>query len=450
MDDQPTPPASPPQAAPLPQLLARWRKPLALPAWGAWLLSLTAALALWLAYGQWKRLNHLQERLAQQSAATQAQAIEARSLSQQAQALAQQAATRSSLSEARINEYTLQRSHLEQLAFELSRTRDEAMLIDIEASLRLAQQQAQLTGLADPLIAALRNASHRLQRAEQPRLTPIVAAIDRDLARLTGTAVTDTAGLLGRMDALLLQLESLPLGNAVGAAPRKRAVRAPVAISDHEAQALGLLPGSAAAPQGSAQAQQPPQAESAPAQPPQAPAPQTTPGAAEAPAPAAVNEAQADAPGDEGGFWAGLRQSFRGLVRVQRIEHPDAALLTQEQAFFLRENLRLQLMNARMALLARQSASARTDLAGVQALLRKYYDLDAPRTRQALRTLQQLQEHIQAVQPPAITDTLLAIAAAQEAPRQAGGQGGAAHATGEEEGGNAAASAAANNPQGRQ
>ncbi|WP_147476831.1 uroporphyrinogen-III C-methyltransferase [Vandammella animalimorsus] len=434
MDAQPTPPAPPP-AAPLPQLLARWRKPLALPAWGIWLLSLTAALALWLAYGQWKRLNHLQERLAQQSAATQAQAIEARSLSQQAQALAQQAATRASLSEARINEYTLQRSHLEQLAFELSRTRDEAMLIDIEASLRLAQQQAQLTGLADPLIAALRNASHRLQRAEQPRLTPIVAAIDRDLARLTGAAVTDTAGLLGRMDALLLQLQSLPLGNAVGGAGRRRAVRAPVAISDHEAQALGGLP-TRGAVQGNAAS--PPQPE--PAQPLQT-------SAAAQPA----DQAQAEA-ADEGGFWVGLRQSFQGLVRVQRIEHPDAALLTQEQAFFLRENLRLQLMNARMALLARQSASARTDLAGVQALLRKYYDIEAPRTRQALRTLQQLQEHIQAVQPPAITDTLLAIAAAQEAPRPAGGQGGAAHAAaGEEEGGSAAASpAGASNPQGRQ
>ncbi|WP_347486007.1 uroporphyrinogen-III C-methyltransferase [Vandammella animalimorsus] len=448
MDDQPTPPAPPPQAAPLLQLVARWRKPLALPAWGIWLLSLTAALALWLAHGQWKRLNHLQERLAQQSAATQAQAIEARSLSQQAQALAQQAATRASLSEARINEYTLQRSHLEQLAFELSRTRDEAMLIDIEASLRLAQQQAQLTGLADPLIAALRNASHRLQRAEQPRLTPIVAAIDRDLARLTGAAVTDTAGLLGRMDALLLQLESLPLGNAVGRGNRKRAVRAPVAISDHEAQALGVLPGSTIAPQASAPAQPP--AEPAPAQPPQTPPPQTRPDATEAPA--VMEEAHhAETHDDEGGFWTGLRQAFHGLVRVQRIEHPDAALLTQEQAFFLRENLRLQLMNARMALLARQSASARTDLAGVQALLRKYYDLDAPRTRQALRTLQQLQEHIQAVQPPAITDTLLAIAAAQDTLRPAGGQGGAAHAAGEEEGGNAtAAPAAASHPQGRQ
>ncbi|MDO4723784.1 MAG: uroporphyrinogen-III C-methyltransferase [Comamonadaceae bacterium] len=420
MHAPPTPPAPPP-AAPLPQLLARWRKPLALPAWGIWLLSLTAALALWLAHGQWKRLNHLQERLAQQSAATQAQAIEARSLSQQAQALAQQAATRASLSEARINEYTLQRSHLEQLAFELSRTRDEAMLIDIEASLRLAQQQAQLTGLADPLIAALRNASHRLQRAEQPRLTPIVAAIDRDLARLTSTAVTDTAGLLGRMDALLLQLESLPLDNAVGGAGRRRAARPPLAISDHEAQALGGLPASGAV-QGNAES--PPQP--GPAQPLQTSA--ATPDAVQA-----ADEAQAEA-ADEGGFWAGLRQSFQDLVRVQRIEHPDAALLTQEQAFFLRENLRLQLMNARMALLARQSASARTDLAGVQALLRKYYDIEAPRTRQALRALQQLQEHIQAVQPPAITETLLAIAAAEEATRPAGGQGSAA---GEEEGGNA-------------
>ncbi|RMX08288.1 hypothetical protein D8I35_04065 [Corticibacter populi] len=375
--DQPSNDHAPPLQ--LHQLIDRWRRPVVLPAWGTWLLMAGASIALLLAYSQWKRLNHIQEQLATQSAVTQTQAIEARTLAQQAQELAQDAAARAKLSEVRINEYTLQRSHLEQLAFELSRNHDEAMLVDIEASLRLAQQQAQLTGLADPLIAALRNASQRFDRLDQPRLLPVHAAIERDLARLTSTAVTDTAGLLGRIDSLLLQLEQLPLSNAVGT-PSNRATASPEVTP---ATAAGDTAASDAAA-----------------------------GATESAASTASGDGAVPVhPGWMHRIWSSMRGGVSDLVRVQRIDHPDAALLTVEQAFFLRENLRLQLMNARMGLLARQTASARADLATVQALLLKYYDTGAPRTRHALQTLRQLQEHIQAVETPAITDTLAAIAA---------------------------------------
>ena len=58
---QPRKRAAPPPAAALPGVLARWRKPVALPAWGAWLLSGAAALALLLAYNQGQRLHRMQE-----------------------------------------------------------------------------------------------------------------------------------------------------------------------------------------------------------------------------------------------------------------------------------------------------------------------------------------------------------------------------------------------------
>ncbi|THU05407.1 hypothetical protein E9531_02385 [Lampropedia puyangensis] len=350
------------------------------PIWGAWLLVAIAVLGLLLAYSQWRRLNHIQTQLGVQTTQIQAQAIEAKTLSEQAQALARDASTRSSLSEARVNEYTLQRSHIEQMAFELSRTRDETMLIDMEASLRLSQQQAQLTGLADPLVAALRNAAQRLDRAEQPRLTPIRSAIEQDLSRLTSAAVTDTAGLLGRIDTLLLQLEQIPLANAVGGTSSAQNAPSPAietAPTDSEsASNISVPPDNVEA----------------------------------TPLPDDRNTVAVQA--DDRGWLGVLFDNFSSLVRVQRIDYPEAALLTAEQAFFLRENMRLQLMNARMGLLARQSSSARADLASAQALLLKYFDLTSARTQQALRTLQQLQNHILSVQAPAITDTLNAIAAA--------------------------------------
>ncbi len=52
----------------------------------------------------------------------------------------------------------------------------------------------------------------------------------------------------------------------------------------------------------------------------------------------------------------------RSLVRVTRIDHPDAMLIAPEQSYFLRENLKLRLLNARLALLSRQFDTAQSDL----------------------------------------------------------------------------------------
>lgn len=367
-----------------------------MPAWGAWLLSGAAALALLLAYNQGQRLHRMQEQLALQSGAIHEQAIEARTLSHEALALARDSAAQVSLNEARINEYTLQRSRIEQMAFELSRSRDETMLNDIEASLRLAQQQAQLTGLADPLIAALRNASQRVERADAPRLSAIQRAIERDLQRLTHTAMTDTAGLLGRIDKLLAQLELLPLAN--GLPPLPMAEQPALAQAPVVATPVASPPATA------------PTVEIGPTSAPRQPSEPTTTSADANPDPdPAATQTDAPAP-----WWHGMRTGLGELVRVQRIDAPEAALLNREQTFFLRENIRLQLMNARMGLLARQSEAVRADLAAVQTLLQKYYDTNAPRTRQALRTLRQLQDHLQTVQSPAITETLVAIQAAHQ------------------------------------
>ncbi len=49
-----------------------------------------------------------------------------------------------------------------------------------------------------------------------------------------------------------------------------------------------------------------------------------------------------------GAAWA----HFAQLVRVRDVRVPDALLLTPSQAYFVRENLKLRLLNARLALLA--------------------------------------------------------------------------------------------------
>jgi uroporphyrin-3 C-methyltransferase len=107
-----------------------------------------------------------------------------------------------------------------------------------------------------------------------------------------------------------------------------------------------------------------------------------------------------------------LLDEARGLVRVSRIDEPEAVLLSPDHAFFLRENLKLKLLNARLGLLARQTASARSDVASAAVALQKYFDPASRRTQQAATQLAQLQAQLRAVELPRIDETLAALATA--------------------------------------
>ena len=105
----------------------------------------------------------------------------------------------------------------------------------------------------------------------------------------------------------------------------------------------------------------------------------------------------------------------RSLVRVTRVDHPDAALLAPDQAFFVRENLKLRLLSARVALLARDEPSFRDDLKASQAWIAKYYDARAKPTVAALATLKQIADTPVAISVPDINASLAAVRTARAA-----------------------------------
>ncbi|HXD41124.1 MAG TPA: uroporphyrinogen-III C-methyltransferase [Ramlibacter sp.] len=307
------------------------------------------ALALALSAMLWQKLSTIQEQLARQSQEAGGNAIEARALARQAQEVARETAARQALTDTRLGEVALQRTQVEELIQSLSRSRDENLVVDIESALRLAQQQAQLTGSAEPLLAELRSADKRLERAAQPRLQRVRVAVARDIDRIRAASVTDVPGLLVKLDELARSVDELPLANAVAGAA------APVA----------------ARKQG-------------------------------APARLAWWEA----------ILADIRDEARGLVRVSRVDEPEAVLLAPEQAFFLRENLKFKLLNARLGLLARQTDSARADIAAAMLALRKYFDPAARKTQVAAALLQQVQGQLRTVELPRIDETLAVLATA--------------------------------------
>ncbi len=184
-----------------------------------WFVRAVSVVALIGALGvglMWSKLSGIQEQLAKQSADTGTQAVEAKAASKQAEELARETAARLAITDAKLSEVALQRSQLEELMQSLSRSRDENLVVDIESALRLAQQQSQLTGSVQPLLAALKSAEQRLTKVANPRLNPVLRAVTRDIEKINATAVSDIPNLLLKLDDLVRDVDTLPLANAVG------------------------------------------------------------------------------------------------------------------------------------------------------------------------------------------------------------------------------------------
>jgi uroporphyrin-3 C-methyltransferase len=326
----------------------------------------------------WQKLGSIQEELARRSTDSGAQAIEARTLAREAQEGMRELSARLAIQETRISEVSLQRTQLEELMQSLSRSRDENLVVDVESALRLAQQQAQLTGSAQPLLAALTSAEQRLSRAAQPRLNPLQRAIVRDMDRIKAASLTDVPVLLLKLDELSRLADDLPVANAMVAGVTARG-----AMTSTSSTSVEPAP-AASAPLAGASAAQPSWL------------------VFDKLAISAWSQRTLD----------NLREEARKLLRVSRIEQPEAALLSPEQSFFLRENLKLKLLNARLGLLSRQTETVRADLASANAWLVKYFDPASRKTQVAAQLLQQVQSQLKTSELPRLDDTLAALATA--------------------------------------
>ncbi len=89
----------------------------------------------------------------------------------------------------------------------------------------------------------------------------------------------------------------------------------------------------------------------------------------------------------ESGYLARAWQYVKQLVRVRKLDTPDPALYSPTQAYFLRENLKLRLLSARMALMARDDASFRADLTAAQEILFRHFDKETIPVISALNTI---------------------------------------------------------------
>jgi len=98
-------------------------------------------------------------------------------------------------------------------------------------------------------------------------------------------------------------------------------------------------------------------------------------------------------------------------VRIQRLDRTEPALLAPGQAYFLRENLKLRLLNARLALLAREQGVYRGELKAAQDLLARHFDGQDKAVQAAATTLRQLTATELNIEVPGLSDSLAALRA---------------------------------------
>ena len=267
--------------------------------------------------------------------------------------------------ESRQSEAQSQQLALEQLYKDLSQNRDEWALSEIEQVLSTASQQLQLAGNVQGALIALQNADRAVSRSDTPQFLSIRRAISADIEKLKAVPAVDLAGVALRLDNVIGQVDALPmLSDATPLLPV-----APVRNGRKAAAAAGAAPATAQPVLGLGQR-----------------ALQTW------------------------RLWSQeMWDDVRQLIRVRSVEHPEALMLSPQEAFFVRENLKLRLLNARLALLSRNETTFRDDIATAQASLDKYFDTRARVTQSVQAALRQVQANNLTIEMPTLAGSLNAV-----------------------------------------
>ncbi|MDB5853229.1 MAG: hypothetical protein JWR22_1270, partial [Herminiimonas sp.] len=234
--------------------------------------------------------------------------------------------------------------------------------------LSTASQQLQLAGNVRGALIALQNADSRLSRSDKPQFIVIRRAVARDMDRLKALPTVDLTGLALRLDSVIGQIDGMPL------------------LSDEKP---------------STPVEQPRQTRRNAS---------TTGGSGPATDKGTTrNDWIANLENTWQSWTSEIWGEVRQLVRVRTVNTPDALLLSPGQAYYARENLKLRLLNARLALLSRNESAFRSDLLAAQDTIGRYFDTRARQTQAAQALLKQVQASNLSIEMPVLSDSLDAV-----------------------------------------
>lgn len=279
----------------------------------------------------------------------------------QAQEMVRELQGRSAVLESKFTEALGRQSQLEQMYKSIAQETFSVTLADVENAVAIASQQLVVSGNVRGALVAMQDADGRLKRINQPEALGLRRLITADIERLKAVPNVDVVSLALRLDSVAGGLNQLPMHS--GLAPTKAAPSADAAAGGEPNSAFSFARLASTSRLG----------------------------------------------------WQAFLAELSQLFRVNRVDAPDVVLLAPEQQYFVRENLRLTLFSARLALLARSEPLFRADLKRAIEWLEVYYDKRERSVVNAIAALRQLQDTRIAAELPSLGDTLAAVRAARDA-----------------------------------
>ncbi|MFY9259604.1 MAG: uroporphyrinogen-III C-methyltransferase [Gallionella sp.] len=340
------PPESPPPAAASPSLSVLPRLSVAEFFTRVSISQMTMALIVAVFLWQWldghQTLNGMQQELAKKIAEMDGTSKANQLLLTRSQEEVRELSSKLVGLEARYAEAQSQRAALESLYRDLSSSRDETALAEVEQLLMIATQQLQLSSNIKAALIALQSADARLERMNLPALAILRKSIGNDIAKLRASPDVDLPALSARLDNLIVSVGELPLVYQ----PSRSSPSSKPATA-HESTWKKLL--------------------------------------AE--------------------IWYEAKQ----LIRIENTGKAEIPLLPPSQEFFLRENLKLRLLTARLALLAHDDTNFKQELKTVQHWTTRYFDTQSPITGNWLAEHQKLAATSLNIELPDLDPSLQAV-----------------------------------------
>lgn len=307
-------------------------------------LAVLVVIFLWQWQAGHRAISDMQQQLAKKIAEMDGGSKATMILLTQSQDQVRELSAKVATLETRYAEAQNQRAALEALYADMSVSRDESALAEVEQMLLIAAQQLQLSANVKVAMIAMQSADARLQRMNRPAFNGLRKTIGQDIDKLRALPSVDIAGVNYQLDNLMASVDELPL------AYQQRA--------------------------------------------------------------SAQTVAQA-APAKDETIWQRvlheLVQEMKQLVRIENTGKAEIPLLPPDQEFFLRENLKLRLMSARLALMSHDEESFRQELKTAQLWTARYFDGKSNQGVRMLSGLKKLASSSIRIELPDIGSSLQAV-----------------------------------------
>lgn len=312
-------------------------------------------LALFTLAWQWlntrHRFNEVEKSLSQKLDQYNALNQQSLALAKQAEERSTQANARTVLLEQKLAESRDQQEVLQTLYDQLAENREATAVAEVEQLLTIANQQLLLAGNVKSALLALQAADKRLQPLDLPRATQLRETLRQEIENLRKLPQVDVISISAQLESLADLCTTLPLISE--GQPTLNVNAAKISAQNNTARL------------------------------------------------AHFNALQR--------FGFSVWDDIKNLVTVERIDKPEPPLLSADHAFYLRENLKLRLLTARIALLQHDEATYRADLKTVTLWLNQYFDTRHPDSIKAFNILKKISAKEISIELPELTESLSAV-----------------------------------------